>query len=125
MYDLRRQIAASDEEIDNALEAALAVEIDGIIFERRCANSGYAYRMSPAYATHVLDLIITTAIADSMPLNKLFLDDIRNSMASDEDRGECIDTVLRIFSDSAVERNPPSSLLTILTWQPTLLTKLK
>jgi len=30
MCDLRRQIAASDEEIDNALDTVLAVEIDGI-----------------------------------------------------------------------------------------------
>jgi hypothetical protein len=32
MYELRRQIAASDEEIDNALDVALAVEIDGTPF---------------------------------------------------------------------------------------------
>jgi len=31
MYELRRQIAASDEEIDNALDSALAVEIDGTV----------------------------------------------------------------------------------------------
>jgi len=30
MFDLRRQIAASDEEIDNSLDTVLAVEIDGI-----------------------------------------------------------------------------------------------
>jgi hypothetical protein len=114
MYELRRQIAASDEEIDNALDVALAVEIDGTQFPReRMADVGYVYRMSPAYATHVLDLIITTATADSISLNKLFLDDIRNSMASDEDRGECIDTVLRIFSDTPIERTcPPSCQLT-------------
>jgi len=74
------------------------------------ADVGYVYRMSPAYATHVLDLIITTATADSISLNKLFLDDIRNSMASEEDRGECIDTVLRIFSDTLVERILPSGM---------------
>ena len=34
MYELRRQIAASDEEIDNALDVALAVEIDGTHFPR-------------------------------------------------------------------------------------------
>jgi len=34
MYDLRRQISASDEETDNALDAALAVEIDGITSQR-------------------------------------------------------------------------------------------
>jgi len=29
MYSLRRSVAGSDEEIDEALKAALAVEIDG------------------------------------------------------------------------------------------------
>ena len=31
MYELRRQIAASDGEIDDALDSALAVEIDGTV----------------------------------------------------------------------------------------------
>ena len=101
---MRRQIAASDEEIDAALDAALAVEIDGTFLQGREADVGCVYRMSPMYATQVLELIMTTATADSIPLDKLYLDDIRNSLASDEDRPECINTVLRIFSDTPTER---------------------
>lgn len=71
--------------------------------------------MSPGYATHVLNLVITTATADSIPLNKLFLDDIRNSIASDEERGECIDTILRLFSDTPVERIPSTPIPTNLS----------
>ena len=66
---------------------------------------GYVYRMSPGYTTHLLDLIITTAIADSLPLNNLTLDQIQNSISSDEEKPECIEAVLKSFSEDAFERN--------------------
>lgn len=69
------------------------------------ANLGYVYQMTAEYITHLLDLIITTAIADSMPLNNLTFDIIQSSLSSNEERKECIKTVLRSFSETAAERN--------------------
>jgi hypothetical protein len=71
---------------------------------RRGADVGFVYRMSPAYVTHLLELIITTAIADSMSLENLVLNDVKTSIASDEDRIECVRTILKIFSDTPFER---------------------
>jgi hypothetical protein len=60
--------------------------------------------MSPAYATQILDLIISTATADSLPLDNLQQEDIVKFLASDEERRECIHVVLQTFSESPVER---------------------
>lgn len=104
MDELRRGIAASDLEIDTALDAASSVEIDGIATSL-FVNSGYVYRMSAGYTTHLLDLIVTTATADSLPLDNLNLDKIITSLASDEERPECIQAILRLFSETPLERN--------------------
>lgn len=61
--------------------------------------------MSPDYTTHLLDLIITTATADSLPLNNLALDKIKASLSSDEERLECIEAILKLFSEIPSERN--------------------
>lgn len=70
-----------------------------------CAESGYVYRMSPEYTTHLLDLIITTATADSLPLNSLTLDKLKTSLSFDEERPECIEAILKLFSEIPSERN--------------------
>lgn len=111
MQDLRNSIAASDLEIDAALEAALALEIDGTSSGEK-VDSGYMYRMSPAYATQILDLIISTATAGSLPLDNLLQDDIVKFISSDDERPECIHLVLKTFSDTSFERIPFQSHLT-------------
>lgn len=104
MEDVRRRLAASDLEIDTALRSAMAVEIDGKIIERYLlTSSGFVYRMTPAYVTQILDFIITAATADSLPLDALTLVSILTSFA-DEERPECIQTILRTFSKSPIER---------------------
>lgn len=106
MDHLRRGVAASDLEIDDALVAALAVEIDGMT-PIILANVGYIYRISPSYATHLLDLIIATATADSLPLSNLTLNDVERSLNSSDERPECIETILRSFAEIPVERTRP------------------
>jgi hypothetical protein len=108
MEDLRRGIAASDKEIDDALETAFAVEIDGTHLKK--VDADYVYRLSPAYVTQILDLIISTATADSLPLDNLRQDDIVKFLASDEERPECIHIVLKTFSGTQVERIPSLQL---------------
>ena len=103
MYDLRRSIAASDAEIEEALNAALAVEVDGS-GPLDQSNTGYVYRISPLYATNLLDLILTMATADSLPLKSLSLNDVMRSLASEEERPECIQVILKTFSDQPFER---------------------
>lgn len=106
MKELRRRIAASDLETDTALNTAFAVEIDGTT-RSVLAELGYVYRMSAEYTTHLLDLIITTATADSLSLNNLTLDQIQISLSSDEERSECIQVILRLFSETPHERISP------------------
>ena len=60
--------------------------------------------MSPAYVTQLLELIVTTATADSLPLHSLLQDDIIKSLSSDEERPECIQVVLKSFSETPIER---------------------
>jgi hypothetical protein len=60
--------------------------------------------MSPVYTTNLLDLILATATADSLPLHSLYLNDITKSLASDDERPECIQAILKIFSDKLFER---------------------
>src|SRR5271169_1926153 len=124
MEELCRRIAASDLEIDNALDAAFAVEIDGTT-SSVLAELGYVYRMSAGYTTHLLDLIITTATADSLSLNNLTLDQIQISLSSGEERPECIQVILRLFSETPHERNIPSVYLLIQAFSlsPTKITR--
>lgn len=75
-----------------------------------CAELGYVYRMSAGYTTHLLDLIITAATADSLPLNSLTLNQIKTSISSDEERPECIEAILKSFSETPSERNNLSQL---------------
>ena len=104
MDALRRSIAASDSEIDSALNASLAVEIDGS-FSLGFTKAGYVYQMSPVYATHLLDLITSTATADSIPITAISLNDLLRSLDSHDERPECIEAILRHFSDSSHERS--------------------
>ena len=69
-----------------------------------CTELGYVYRMSAEYTTHLLDLIITTATADSLPLNNLTLEQINTSLSSDDEKPECIEAVLKSFSETPYER---------------------
>ena len=64
--------------------------------------------MSPAYVSHLLDLIILTATADSLPLNNLAVGEIIRSLSSDDEKPECIQAVLKSFSDVPIERISPS-----------------
>jgi sister chromatid cohesion protein DCC1 len=59
--------------------------------------------MTPAYVTQILDFIITAATANSLPLDALTLVSILTSFG-DEERPECIQTILRTFSKSPTER---------------------
>jgi len=62
--------------------------------------------MSPVYTTNLLDLILATATADSLPLNSLTLNDLMRSLASEEEKLECIKVILKTFSDDPFERKP-------------------
>lgn len=66
--------------------------------------------MSAGYTTHLLDLIITAATADSLSLDSLTLNQIKTSISSDEERPECIEAILKSFSETASERNNLSQL---------------
>lgn len=68
------------------------------------ADVGYVYRLSVAYATQLLDLIIATIAADSLSFNELTLDKVMTSLASD-DRPECIQAILKAFSESPNDRS--------------------
>lgn len=59
--------------------------------------------MTAAYVTQILDFIITAATADSLPLDALTLVSILASFGEDE-RPECIQTILQTFSKSPKER---------------------
>jgi len=89
------------------------------------AELGYVCRMSAGYITHLLDLIITTATADSLSLKNLTLDQIQISLSSDEERPECIQVILRLFSETPHKRNFPGMYLLIQAYSlsPTKITR--
>ena len=113
MREVRRGIAASPAEINQALYDAHAVEIDGIDVKLRWLMKGYVYRMSPAYVSQLLDLIIITSTADSLPLNNLLVNEILRSLSSEDEKPECIHAILKSFSEVPRERTYP--FLTNLT----------
>src|SRR5579859_7726156 len=61
--------------------------------------------MSPTYISHLLDLIITTAVADSLNLHTLLSHDLTTSPSLDEEIPECIETLLTQFSTHPIELN--------------------
>jgi len=69
-------------------------------------GEGYIYRMSMAYVNQVLDLIIATITADSIPIDNLTVEKITSSLSTD-DRPECIASILNFFSTTPT---PPYSL---------------
>ena len=107
MSELRRQVAASDLEIDTALSDIFAVEIggDSCSLLPALTDLGYVYRMSSAYVTQLLDLILTTAIAEALNLERLLAHDIITSPALDEDKPECVEAILTQFSKRPIELN--------------------
>lgn len=66
-------------------------------------NIGYVYRMSPTYISQLLDLVITTAVADSLNLQKLLSHDLTTSPTLDGEIPECIETILTQFSHHPIE----------------------
>lgn len=107
MSELRRQVAASDLEIETALSDVFAVEIDGESSSLlpTLTDLDYVYRMSSAYVTHLLGLILTTAIADSLNLERLLAHDIITSPSLEEEKPECVETILTQFSKRPIELN--------------------
>ena len=67
--------------------------------------------MSARYTTHLLDLLITTVKADSLPLHNLTLKQVTTSLSSDDERPECIEAILRLFSETPHERTTPPVIL--------------
>ena len=69
-------------------------------------GEGYVYRMSIAYVNQLLDLIMATIAADSIPVDNLTVEKITSSLTTD-DRPECIASILNFFSTTPT---PPYSL---------------
>jgi Sister chromatid cohesion protein Dcc1 len=57
--------------------------------------------MSPTYTTNLLDLILATAMADSLPLDSLSLSSLLAAIGTADDRPECIQALLHAFSSPA------------------------
>jgi Sister chromatid cohesion protein Dcc1 len=72
---------------------------------------GYVYRMTAAYVNQLLDLIIATITADSIPLDTLNPNTLLTSLSTD-DRPECIHAILKFFSTTPYPPYsiPPTSL---------------
>jgi len=77
--------------------------------------------MSPAYVTHLLDLIISTAVSESLDLKKLLSHDIITSPSLSEDLPECIECILTLFSMHPIPLN--SLLLPVYTLDHTKITR--
>ncbi|BFZ59591.1 Ctf8p and Ctf18p associating protein [Saitoella coloradoensis] len=87
--EVQRRTPASDAEFEKACQEALCVTIDGAL-----------RRLAPSYIDRLLELIITTIVAEGMALDSVALPILLASIGEDEENPDAIETVLAHFSSS-------------------------